>query len=120
MFALGLVKRDLFDIRYLSTTVPVLFVLLARLLTAIPRRTLALAAATTLVLASLVAGLIDQQYNGANPRTYDFNGALASIEAEARPGDVVYYDPSDLNEVVGYYAPHLVLKPLSGPAPAFG
>ena len=42
LFALGMVKRDLFDIRYLSTTVPVLFVLLARLLTAIPRRTLAL------------------------------------------------------------------------------
>ena len=30
LFALGLVKRDLFDIRYLSTIVPVLFVLLAR------------------------------------------------------------------------------------------
>ena len=117
MFALGLVKRDLFDIRYLSTTVPVLFVLLARLLSAIPRRTLALTACTTVVLVSLVAGLIDQQYNGANPRTYDFNGALASVEAEARPGDVVYYDPSDLNEVVGYYAPRLVLKPLSAQPP---
>jgi O-antigen/teichoic acid export membrane protein len=121
MFALGLVKRDLFDIRYLSTIVPVLFVLLARLLTAIPRRTLALAACTSLVLASLVAGLVDQQYNGANPRTYDFNGALAGIEAQARPGDVVYYDPIDLNQVVGYYAPHLVLKPLAGqPPPSSG
>jgi O-antigen/teichoic acid export membrane protein len=117
MFVLGLVKRDLFDIRYLSTTVPILFVLLARLLTAIPRRTLALVACTTLVLASLAAGLIDQQYNGANPRTYDFNGALAAVEAEARPGDVVYYDPGDLNQVVGYYAPHLVLKPLSAQPP---
>ncbi|MFZ0251167.1 MAG: glycosyltransferase family 39 protein [Acidimicrobiales bacterium] len=120
LFALGLVKRDLFDIRYLSTTVPVLFVLLARLLTAIPRRTLALAGVTTLVLMSLAAGLIDQQYNGANPRTYDFNGALASVEAEARPGDVVYYDPVDLNQVVGYYAPHLVLEPLSAQPPPRG
>ena len=120
LFALGLVKRDLFDIRYLSTIVPVLFVLLARGLTAIPRRTLALVGATTLVLVSLAAGLIDQQYNGANPRTYDFNGALASIEAEARPGDVVYYDPVDLNQVVGLLRAASRPQTSVGPAPTPG
>jgi uncharacterized membrane protein len=112
MFGLGLVKRDLFDIRYLSTTVPVLFVLLARLVTAIPRRLATTVAATAVLMASLLIGLVDQQHNGANPRTYDFRGALAAVEAEARPGDVVYYDPIDLREVVEFYAPHLVLKPL--------
>jgi uncharacterized membrane protein/O-antigen/teichoic acid export membrane protein len=121
LFLLGMVKRDLFDIRYLSTTVPVLFVLTARLLTAIPRRFFAVVAGTAILVASLLAGLIDQQYNGANPRTYDFSGALASIEAQARPGDIVYYDPTDLREVVEYYGPHLKLKALtavpSPPAP---
>jgi hypothetical protein len=113
MFCLGMVKRDLFDIRYLSTTVPVLVVLLARLVTAIPRTVVAVTMGAVVLMASMTVGLIDQQYNGANPRTYDFRGALAAVEAQARPGDVVYYDPVDLREVVEYYAPRLVLEPLS-------
>jgi hypothetical protein len=112
MFALGMVKRDLFDIRYLSTAVPILFVLLARLVTGIPRRVVAVVAGTSLLVASLLAGLIDQQYNGSNPRVYDFRGALGAIEKQAEPGDVVLYDPIDLQEVVEYYAPHLKLVAL--------
>jgi hypothetical protein len=38
---------------------------------------------------------------------------MAAIEAEARPGDVVYYDPVDLRQVVEYYGPHLILRPLT-------
>jgi hypothetical protein len=64
-------------------------------------------------MASLVFGLEDQQYNGANPRTYDFRGALALVNARAEPGDVVYFDPTDLREVVQYYAPDRTLRPLS-------
>jgi uncharacterized membrane protein len=113
LFGLGLVKRDLFDIRYLSTVVPIAFVLIARLLSAAPRKTMAVGVSAGVLVCSLLVGLVDQQYNGANPRTYDFNGALATIEAQARPGDVVYYDPIDLRQVVEYYGPHLVLKPLT-------
>jgi hypothetical protein len=113
MFALGTVKRDLFDIRYLSTAVPVLTVLIARVVTAVPRRTLMVGLAGTVFMASLVFGLEDQQYNGANPRTYDFRGALALVNTRAQKGDVVYFDPTDLREVVQYYAPDRTLKPLS-------
>jgi hypothetical protein len=113
MFALGTVKPALFDIRYLSTAVPVLTVLIARVISAVPRRTLMVGLAGTLFMASLVFGLEDQQYNGANPRTYDFRGALALVNARAQKGDVVYFDPTDLREVVQYYAPDRTIKPLS-------
>jgi hypothetical protein len=69
--------------------------------------------AGTVLVASLVFGLEDQQYNGANPRTYDFRGALALVTTRAHPGDVVYFDPTDLREVVQYYAPDVALNPLS-------
>jgi uncharacterized membrane protein len=113
LLGLGLLKRNLFDIRYLSTVVPILFVLIARLLTAVPRRTLTVVACAAVLLATLVTGLVDQQYNGANPRDYDFSGAVTLIEAHARPGSVVYYEPSDLRQVIQYYGPHMVLKPLT-------
>ncbi|HEX3794208.1 MAG TPA: glycosyltransferase family 39 protein [Acidimicrobiales bacterium] len=113
MFALGTVKRDLFDIRYLSTAVPVLTILIARLVTAVPRRALTIGLAGTVLIGSFVFGLEDQQYNGANPRTYDFRGALALVNSRAQAGDVVYYDPQDLREVVQYYAPDITLTPLT-------
>ncbi|MGH9073830.1 MAG: glycosyltransferase family 39 protein, partial [Acidimicrobiales bacterium] len=115
LFVLGSVKRDLFDIRYLSMAVPVLFVLLARLVTGLSRRRAALLAGSGLLIVTLLVGLIDQQHNGTNPRLYDFRGALAAVKVHARPGDVVLYDPVDLREVVQYYAPHLTLEPLRGP-----
>lgn len=119
LLGLGLLKRDLFDVRYLSTVVPILFVLIARLLTAVPRRALTVVACATFLLATLAAGLVNQQYNGANPRDYDFSGAVSLIEAHARPSAVVYYEPSDLRQVIEYYGPHLHLKPLaSKPGPA--
>ena len=113
MFALGTVKRNLFDIRYLSTTVPVLFILIARMVTGISRRTAVVVAGVSLVIATLLVGLIDQQYNGTNPRTYDFRQAIEPVEAHARPGDVIAYDPIDLREVVQYYAPTPVLEPVA-------
>jgi hypothetical protein len=112
LFVLGSVKRDLFDIRYLSTAVPVLFVLIARMVTGISRRTAMVVAGTSLVIASMLVGLVDQQYNGTNPRTYDFRQALLPVEARARPGDVIIYDPADLREVVQYYAPRPSLEPV--------
>jgi len=118
MFALGLVKRDLFDIRYLSTTVPLLVVLLARFVAAVPRRVVGVVVASGVLLGTLVVGLVDQQYNGTNPRTYDFRGALAAVEARAEPGDLVVYDPSDLREVVGYYGADLRLSPVRSDLPA--
>jgi uncharacterized membrane protein len=113
MFALGTVKRNLFDIRYLSTAVPVLFVLIARMVTGISKKTVTVVAGTSLVIATMLVGLIDQQYNGTNPRTYDFRQAIEPVEAQARPGDIISYDPVDLREIVQYYAPKPVLEPVA-------
>ena len=70
-----------------------------------------------MLLLTLVVGLVDQQFNGANPRTYDFRAALAPIEAQARANQaVILYDPVDLREVIQYYAPRPTLEPVAGHA----
>jgi uncharacterized membrane protein/O-antigen/teichoic acid export membrane protein len=121
LFALGSVKQNLFDIRYLSTAVPALFVLLARMLAGIPRRIWVSGLATVLFTTTLLAGLLDQQYNGSNPRTYDFRGAVHLVDARLHPGDTLVYAPADIREVVAYYAdrPDVTLAP-SGSAPKPG
>jgi hypothetical protein len=60
----------------------------------------------------MVAGLVDQQLNGANPRRYDFEGALSEIEERAGTDAVVLYEPVYLADVVDYYAPGLDARPL--------
>jgi hypothetical protein len=115
MAALALVDEKIpgaFELRYASATVPVAIILVARFLTAMTRRTTTMACATALVGGFLVVGLVDQQINSANPRRYDFSGALARVESEARPGDIIIYDPVYLADVVSYYAPNLTARPL--------
>jgi hypothetical protein len=109
-------KRDLFEVRYFAGAVPMLLLLGARGLATMSRKLPAILAAGALI-ASLVAGLVDQQLNGSNPRTYDFRGAIHKIESMARPGDTVLYAPDYLNDVIEYYAPRLRAQPLRGPAP---
>jgi hypothetical protein len=101
-----------FELRYASATIPVAVILLARFITRMTRRLTALVGATSLIAGVLVVGLVDQQVNSANPRRYDFSSALARVEHEAQPGDVIVYDPVYLADVVGYYAPNLTARPL--------
>jgi len=112
LLAAGLVKRDLFELRYFCAAVPAALLLAARALTAMTRRTTTLVAAAGLLTATLVVGLVDQQLNGANPRRYDFEGALARVEERAGPDDVLLYEPTYLGDVIEYYAPELDARPL--------
>jgi len=79
-----------------------------------------LAAAGVLTL-TMAAGLIDQQVNGANPRLYDFQGALTAVhEIDAEPGagrPMLLYEPSYLADVISYYAPDIDARPLGSPIP---
>jgi len=62
----------------------------------------------------LVVGLADQQFNGANPRLYDFKGA-PSAPVEANPNPDVgpsRTSPAYLADVLGYYAPKVRSVPL--------
>jgi hypothetical protein len=113
LFAVGTVKRDLFELRYACTAVPLAVLLASRAVTALAVSKRALSIAGTALVLTMVVGLVDQQLNGANPRRYDFDGALAEIEARAGPGDVVLYEPVYLADVVEYYAPDLEARPLS-------
>jgi hypothetical protein len=109
----GLVKRDLFEVRYFVATVPMMMLLLARAVAGGPRRRMPALIATGLLGLTLLLGLADQQLNPDNPRDFDFRGALEQVRDEARPGDTVLYAPDYLRDVVGYYSPGVRTEPLS-------
>ena len=113
LFAIGLQRRDLFELRYVAGVVPVLILLGARAVTALaPARAWARIAAGTAVVVLLLGALADQQLNGTNPRLYDFRGALEEVDERAEPGDVILYNPEYLDEVVDYYAPNVEARPI--------
>jgi uncharacterized membrane protein len=109
----GLVKRDLFEVRYFIAAVPMLLLLLARAVAGGPRRRMPAIVATAALGLTLLVGLADQQLNPNNPRAFDFRGALEQIRSEARPGDTVLYAPDYLRDVVGYYSPGVRTQALS-------
>jgi hypothetical protein len=112
LFAIGSMKRDLFELRYFAGAVPAMLLLGARVVTSTTMRRGPLLLASAAVTAVLGVGLVDQQLNGANPRLYDFQGAFDEITRRAEPGDVVLFEPSYLAEVVEYYAPGVDARPV--------
>jgi hypothetical protein len=92
-----------------------LLLLCARGLTGGALRRLPALLGTIVILASMLFALGDEQLSASNPRKYDLRGALAQINAQARPGDTVLYAPDYLQDVITYYAPRLHATPLEGP-----
>jgi len=109
----GLVKRDLFEVRYFIAAVPMMMLLLARSVAGGARRRMPAIIGSAAVGLTLLIGLADQQINPNNPRDFDFRGALEQIRKEARPGDTVLYAPDYLRDVVGYYSPGVRTQALS-------
>ena len=105
-------KRDLFELRYFAGAVPALLLLAARVVTSTVVRRGPLLLSAAVATAALSIALVDQQLNGANPRLYDFEGAMAEIAERAEPGDVVLYEPEYVAEVVDYYAPGIDALPV--------
>jgi uncharacterized membrane protein len=103
----ALYDRELFEVRYFLVAIPLLFLLIARLVTGWIRRPAARLAATGVILFTLLLGLVDQQTNDDNPRLYDFRGAIDEIETDAGPRSLVLYEPPDMRYVLEYYAPEL-------------
>lgn len=120
LFAIGSLKRDLFELRYFSGAVPAVLLLLARLVTSTTQRRAAVTLAGAAAAGLMAIGLVDQQVNGANPRLYDFEGALGEVARTAVAGDVLLYEPSYLAEVLDYYAPDLDARPAGSGVPATG
>jgi hypothetical protein len=118
LFAIGMQRPDLFELRYVAGIVPLLLLIGARSVTALTdTRPWAAAVACCLVVVLSVGALADQQLNGTNPRLYDFRGALQQVHARAEPGDVVLYNPLYLREVVEYYVPRVRASSLDGRGP---
>ena len=115
LLGIGLFKRNLFDVRYISGVVVALLLLVARGITGGSRSIRVQAVACVVVAGIFAVSLGDEQVNGSNPRLYDFAGALKAVEHRAHPGDVILYDPSDIALVVSYYAPNLEALPVGAP-----
>ena len=113
LIGVALYDRELFEVRYFLVAVPLLFLLIARLVTGWIRQPAgARIAAVGVVMVTLLLGLGDQQTNDDNPRLYDFRGAIEEIEADAGPKSLVLYEPPDMRYVLEYYAPELRRRPL--------
>ena len=105
--------RSLFELRNFLILVPLVLLLVARLVTGWIRQPRARLLVAGGVVLTLLVGLADQQLNKANPRLFDFRGAIQDIKADAGPNSLVLFEPSDMRYVLEYYAPNLRRQPLS-------
>ena len=118
LIAVSAFDRSLFEIRNFLILVPLVLLLVARLITGWIRKPTARLLVAGGVMLTLVVGLADQQLNKANPRLFDFRGAIQDIKANAGPNSLVLYEPSDMRYLLEYYAPELRSQPLSEPVSA--
>jgi hypothetical protein len=116
--AIAVAKPFLFELRYNLTAVPLLVLLIARMVSTWPASAIGRWSLGGLAAATMFVGMADQQLNGANPRIYDFEGALARVSERSEPGDVLLYQPATLNNVISYYAPGVDRRPLEGGLPS--
>jgi uncharacterized membrane protein len=110
--------RSLFEVRNFLLLVPLVLLLIARLVTGWIRSNRVQLLVAGGVILTLLIGLADQQLNQANPRLFDFRGAIQDIKADAGPSSLVLYEPSDMRYVLEYYAPEIRSQPLSVPVSA--
>lgn len=114
----GMEKRFLYDVRYMSGVAVALLLLGARMITGGSRQRAFQVLGCLIAVAVLTAGLVDEQFNGTNPRLYDFDGALTAVNHQWQPGDVIVYEPQSIWVVVDYYAPHDLSEPVGSKPPA--
>jgi uncharacterized membrane protein len=112
LLGVSLFDRELFEVRYFLVAVPLLFLLVARLVTGWIRRPAGRFLAAGGVIVTLLLGLADQQTNDGNPRLFDFRGAIHEIQDDAGPKSLVIFEPPDMRYVLEYYAPELRRRPL--------
>jgi hypothetical protein len=118
LVAVGLTKRNLFDVRYFAAAVPMGALLCARGVCGISRARGPVVVATAALALSLLVALADEQLNPANPRAYDFRDAIARVSSRARPGDRLLFAPDYVKDVLAYYRPHLSSAVLAGGRPS--
>lgn len=107
LLAAAFIDRDLFEVRYFIIVVPLLFLLVARLVTGWLQNPTPRYLVVGGVILTLLLGLADQQLNDDNPRLFGFRDAIEEIEAAAGPDSLVVFEPTALRNVLEYYAPDL-------------
>ena len=105
--------RSYFEVRNFLILVPLVLLLIARLITGWIRQPRAQLLVASGVALTLLIGLADQQLNKANPRLFDFRGAIEDVKANAGSNSLTLYEPLDMRYVLEYYAPNLRSQPLS-------
>jgi uncharacterized membrane protein len=110
--------RSYFEVRNFLILVPLVLLLIARLITGWVRQPRAQLLVAGGVALTLVIGLADQQLNKANPRLFDFRGAIEDVKPNAGSNSLILYEPPDMGYVLEYYAPNLRSQPLSVPITA--
>jgi hypothetical protein len=114
----GMQKRFLYDVRYMSGVAVALLLLASRMVTGATRSTRLQVFGCLALVAVFTAGLGDEQFNGTNPRLYDFGGALGAVNAQWRGGDLLVYAPGSIGPVLDYYAPHARSEVMTSQVPA--
>ncbi|MEJ7648529.1 MAG: glycosyltransferase family 39 protein [Nakamurella sp.] len=105
LFVVGFQRRQLFELRYFTSLVPMVLLVLARMAASWGRGPIARVLLPLTIVASLVLGLVDQQINKSNPRVYDFRAAAQYVNTEGTAQDITVYAPSFLKDEIAYYAP---------------
>jgi len=113
LIAVSAFDRSLFEVRNFLILVPLVLLLIARLISGWIRQPRARLLVAGAIVATMLVGLADQQLNHANPRLFDFRGAIQDIKANGGPNSLVLYEPADMRYVLEYYAPELRSQPLS-------
>jgi hypothetical protein len=110
-------QRSLAEVRYFASAVPVLFLLVASMITGVLANRRAQLTAGAVVAAMMVVALVGQYLSRDNPRLYGYREALHDVSATARPGDRLVYAPYLLDDVLHYYTPGMPWKPLDAGLP---
>lgn len=117
LLAAGMEKRFLYDVRYMSGVAVALLLLGSRLVTGATRSARMQVMGCAALVAVLTAGLVDEQFNGTNPRLYDFNGALGAVDARWQAGDALVFAPGSIDAVLKYYAPRIRAQVMTSTPP---
>ena len=109
----ALYDRELFEVRYFLVAIPLLFLLIARLVTGWIRRPEARLAAVGIILFTLFARACSTSRPTTTTRACTTSGRdRADPGRRQRRESLVLYEPPDMRYVMEYYAPELRSRPL--------
>jgi uncharacterized membrane protein len=114
LFILGFERRMLFELRYFTSSIPMVLLFISRVATTWARGPLTRLVLPFVLVATLGVGLVDQQVNQSNPRIYDFRGAVAWVKAQGNGDDLLLYTPLFLDHELTYYPPGMRTAPAGG------